>query len=324
MANAPTQRLSFHGDGGTLFGIFFVNLLLTAVTLGVYSFWARTKVRKYVWSQTEIAGDRFAYHGTGGELFRGYLKAMGILILLAVVTIAGIPLLLRPVLGQQAAVAMGVLAFYAVIVAILPVAMVGARRYRLSRTSWRGIRFSFRGQTGEFIKLYLVGGLLTALTLTLYWPFYANNLRRFFVDGARFGTMRFAYDGEGRDLFGRYLLALLLTLPTLGLYWIWFAAERNRYYWGHTSFGGARFHSTITGGSLLGLAITNWLLVVFTLGFGAPWALVRYHRYVCDNLALEGEIDLAAIEQQAQAASGTGEGLAAALDVDAVDMDLGL
>ncbi|MEQ9363374.1 MAG: DUF898 family protein, partial [Leptospirales bacterium] len=41
------QRFSFRGTGGSLFGIYIVNMILTAVTLGIYSFWARVKIQKY-------------------------------------------------------------------------------------------------------------------------------------------------------------------------------------------------------------------------------------------------------------------------------------
>ena len=70
------RRPTFHGTGGTLFGIHIVNTLLTIVTLGVYYFWAKTRLRRYLFSQTEIEGDRFAYHGTGRELLLGTLKAV--------------------------------------------------------------------------------------------------------------------------------------------------------------------------------------------------------------------------------------------------------
>src|SRR6185503_12042874 len=66
---------SFHGSGGDLFGIHFVNLFLTLITLGVYFFWAKVKVRKYLWGQVEVAGDRFSYHGTPQEILLGWLKA---------------------------------------------------------------------------------------------------------------------------------------------------------------------------------------------------------------------------------------------------------
>jgi uncharacterized membrane protein YjgN (DUF898 family) len=143
------------------------------------------------------------------------------------------------------------------------------------------------------------------------------------VDGARFGSVSLEYDGKGRDLWGAYALALLLTIPTLGLCWFWFAARRSRYYWEHTSLGGARFANTVTGGGLLTLTFTNALLVAFTLGLGFPWAQVRQHQYLSSNLSIAGPLDLAAVQQQAGSASETGEGLAGALEVDALDMDVG-
>jgi uncharacterized membrane protein YjgN (DUF898 family) len=323
--DAPRDhRPTFHGTGGTLFEIYIINLLLAAITLGIYSFWGRTRIREYVWSQTEFAGDRFAYHGTGGELFRGYVKAMGVLLLLYLVALVAFPLALGPVLSQEVAAVIGMFVYLAGLAVLIPVAMVGARRYRMSRTSWRGIRFQFRGRPGAFLKLYLAGGLLSGLTLTLYSPIFQNEVRRFFTEGTHFGTVPFAYDGRGMDLFRPYLLALLLTIPTLGLYWFWYVALRERYYWAHTTFAGARCQSTVTGGGLLGLAAISLLLLVVTLGLGAPWVMVRYQHYLCDNMAIEETLDLARVEQAAQSATGTGEGLAAAMDMDGLDTGFGI
>ena len=75
-SGAPRHPV-FHGRGGTLFGIHVVNTLLTLVTLGVYYFWAKTRLRQYLFSQSEIEGDRFAYHGTGRELLLGDPKSEG-------------------------------------------------------------------------------------------------------------------------------------------------------------------------------------------------------------------------------------------------------
>src|ERR1039458_6192473 len=70
------RNLTFFGNGGTLFGIHLVNLFLGLITLGIYFFWARVKVRKYIWGQLEFEGDRLSYHGTGLETLKGWLKAM--------------------------------------------------------------------------------------------------------------------------------------------------------------------------------------------------------------------------------------------------------
>ena len=72
-----SKSFAFRGSGGELFKITIVNFLLTIVTLGIYYFWGRTRVRQYIYSQTEFEGDRFVYHGTGKELLIGWLKGMG-------------------------------------------------------------------------------------------------------------------------------------------------------------------------------------------------------------------------------------------------------
>src|SRR3990172_1471949 len=74
-AVSQVRRLSFHGNGGGLFGNYIRKLLLSLVTFGIYYFWGKVEVRKYLYSQHEFEGDRFAYHGTGKEIFIGWLKA---------------------------------------------------------------------------------------------------------------------------------------------------------------------------------------------------------------------------------------------------------
>lgn len=303
-------RLTFHGNGGSLFGIHIVNVLLTIITLGVYYFWAKVRVRGYLLSQTEVAGDRFAYHGTGKELLFGFLKAFLLIGIPFFLLRLGIDLVARGPVAQ----AVGGLLSYIAILAFLAFATVGARRYRLSRTSWRGIRFSFRGRWLEFVKLFVGGSLLTTITIGLYYPFFETRRHGFLTSHSYFGNQTFAFDGRGKDLFGRYLLTLLLLLPTLGVCWFWFLARKQRYFWEHTSFGAARFRSTVTGGRLLWLSVGNALLLILTLGFGWPWVVVRNARFVCTYLTLEGPFDLAAVRQEAQAVSTTGEGLAGILD----------
>ena len=67
---------SFKGNGGTLFGIQIVNLLLIIITLGIYYFWAKARVRSYTWSQADFDTNRFAYSGTGKEVLIGWLKVL--------------------------------------------------------------------------------------------------------------------------------------------------------------------------------------------------------------------------------------------------------
>ncbi|MGH7399430.1 MAG: YjgN family protein, partial [Candidatus Rokuibacteriota bacterium] len=304
------RRPSFHGTGGTLFGIHIVNTLLTLVTLGFYYFWAKTRLRQYLFGQTQIEGDRFAYHGTGKELFLGTLKAVlvfgvPIALLNAIRDVLDVPVLLKFVAGLISA---------SLLFVFFPIAMVGARRYRLSRTSWRGIRFSFRGRVWELMKIFILGTFLTGLTFGLYYPYFLVARQTFMVSHSYFGSERFAFDGLGRALFWPFVLSILLTVPTLGLCWVWYIARRRRYFWEHTSFGSARFSCSVFGGALLGLWAVNVLLLGLTLGLAWPWVRVRNIHFAFRNLALLGPLDLARIQQEAQHVSAIGEGLSGFFD----------
>ena len=307
---AARRHLSFYGTGGTLFGIHVVNVLFTVLTLGVYYFWGKTRIRRYIFGASAFEGDRFAYHGTAQELLLGFAKAFVVFFVpIVVLTVVRDVLDVGPTIKGAAALSISLL-----FLMFLPVAMVGARRYRLSRTSWRGIRFSFRGVALEFVKIFVKGTILTGLTFGLYYPFFVTRRQAFMISHSYFGNERFDFDGRGRELFGPFLLSVLLTLPTLGLCWVWFLAHKRRFFWEHTTFGAARFGSTVTGGALLGLWVVNAILLVCTLGLGWPWVRVRNIDFAFRYLALDGPLDLERIRQQAQEASATGEGLAGFLD----------
>jgi uncharacterized membrane protein YjgN (DUF898 family) len=333
-AAALSRAFFFHGDGRTLFGIHAVNAFFTILTLGIYSFWAKVKVRRYLSSQSEFEGDRFAYHGTGSELFFGWLKAaLLFLCFSALFTATFMGLLEEPFEevrrhGPLVLVAGGrwleIVAKTALLVAIyglflaffISLATVGAHAYRLSRTSWRGIRFSFRGRAGEFFKLFLRGLSLSVVTLGLYYPLFQTRRHAYLVSRSYLGNEPFRFDGDGRDLFRSFVKAILLALPTLGFYWYEYQAEKQRYYWGHTCFSAARFRCTIDVWNLMRLHGGNMLLLLATLGLAFAWVRVRNARFLASHLTLVGPIDFVAIEQRGGAASATGEGIAGILDMD--------
>ena len=317
-SESQIRRLWFHGRGGALLEIYILNILLSFLTLGIYHFWGKVKVRQYLYGQTEFEGDRFGYHGTGRELLIGWLKAMalfgGFFALLS----------LNELLWQgPGQVILAQVFFYGGILLLVPVAIVGSQRYRLSRTSWRGLRFSFRGHATELMRNFLRDGFLMLLTGFLYYPFFQNNLREFLAHNSYYGSEPFDYNGDGWELFKMYILMLLLIFPTLGLYYFWYTAKKQRYYWANTEFGHVRFRSTVTGEGIAEIKITNLLLIVFTLGLGYPLARVREARYQADHLFLDGPLDLEAIRQQAIEASATGDALAEIMDVSVLDLDLG-
>src|SRR5271154_4899674 len=78
-ARAPEQ-VHFTGSGAEYFGIWIVNLLLTIVTLGIYSAWAKVRRLKYFYRHTELAASSFDFHGSPIRILIGRLLALAMLI----------------------------------------------------------------------------------------------------------------------------------------------------------------------------------------------------------------------------------------------------
>ena len=313
-----SNKFNFRGKGRTYFKIFFLNRLLMLCTIGIYYFWAKIKERRYLYNQTELDGDSLDYHATGLELLFAYLK-VAVLVLIVV----GVEYLKEIYPGELIVIIAG-LVLSLIFFIVTPIAMVLTQRFRYSRTSWRGIRFSFRGKIRELMRIQIPGILLTILTFFIYYYYLHFKTRDYNINNTYFGDTKFGFDGNSSDLIKKYLLAYVLTLFTFGIYWWWFAAERHRYYWAHTYFKNIRFRSTIQGKPLFWLKLTNLLLIVFTLGLGYPYAVIRETRFIFDNLYLDGELDFQEIMQDAKSPSAVGEGIADAFDIDLIGMDLGI
>lgn len=304
----PRHTLAFHGTGGGLFVLILKNVLLTLLTFGLYAAWATTARRKYLWQNVEFHGQRLVYHGTGRELFIGYLKVIA-----GYALFIGIPIALRQVSATLGLVAQGVLVLG--FLALIPYAVYWSRAYLLSRTTWRGIRFSMEPGAGPFARTFLVGYLLTVLSLGLYGPVWLNRLRKVRVERSRFGSEAFHYDGSDFEVWKISIKGLLLTVLTLGGYYFWYLAELSRYETAHTCFQGARGRLDVSGWDICKLTLLYFLGTTFTLGLAFPWLAAYALRFFLERLSFEGPVDFAAIAQSEAVGHAAGDGLADALDV---------
>ena len=108
---------------------------LLLVTLGIYRFWLATDVRRFLWSNTEIAGDGLEYIGTARELLLGFLIAIALLVPINVAFF--VAAFSRGLLGQIS----GLIAL--VVLALLgQFAVYRARRYRLDPHGLSRLAFS--------------------------------------------------------------------------------------------------------------------------------------------------------------------------------------
>lgn len=202
----PVTQVTYHGKAGQVFRLHLLNLFLNIITFGIYSFWGKTRIRKYMTSHVAIENDRFEYTGTGKELLLGWLKAM--LIFLPVMVCLSTPYLQIPA--------------FIVLFGIISVAIFLAMRYRLSRTKWRGIRFNLAGQVKEYFILFIKRTVINFVTLgfkvpqsdILLWSYMANNMS--------YGDLKFSYEGDYSRLqkihlktLSIFVVAILIGFSTL-------------------------------------------------------------------------------------------------------------
>jgi len=312
------NTLSFHGKGSTLFGKYLVNILLSIITLGIYSFWGKVKILQYQYDQTQLNGSPIQFQGTGKQFFFGFLKFLGILVVFYAVilaVVAGVFLAIQ--LGLLGLIIWGILyiaVLYLFIGVLLPVAINSRLRYRLRNSTWRGLNGIYRGKNKELIPMVLWGLFLTLITLGIYSPWFSVKVRKYLYSKLSFGNLTLRFDGTGGELFLIGLKGLLLSLITLGIYGFWYG--RNLYRWSTTKSvlvqNGQDLALTtpVTAGALFKLWVPNILLLIITLGIAYPWIVVRNLRFFYANLTLPDALDLDNINQ---GESGTGNALGESL-----------
>jgi uncharacterized membrane protein YjgN (DUF898 family) len=194
---APASgEVRFLGQERPYWRLLIRGALLLICTLGIYRFWLATDVRRFLWGNTEIAGNHLEYTGTALELLIGFLIAITILIpIYALLFLAALDMGL---IGQLS----GVIAF--VLLALLgQFAIYRARRYRLSRTVYRGIRFYQTGSAWRYAFYALIWWALIALTLGLAYPWAQASLERLKMRHTFYGDLPGHFEGSALSLFFR-------------------------------------------------------------------------------------------------------------------------
>lgn len=307
-------RPQFHGDGFQFFGIVLVNIVFTFFSLGLYYPWARAKTLQYLYGETEFAGSRFTFHGTGKEMFKGFIKAIAIIVALVMIGNLG------AFTGSQTLAIIGGLVYAIGIMLLIPIAIHGGLRYRMSRTSWRGIHFGYRGKLAELFNICLKGFLLSIVTLGIYSSWFVVDLRKYIQRHLRMGNCELEFTGSGGELFWINFKGIVLSILTLGIYSFWYVKNLNNFYVNHTALyqEGRRctFHSSLTAGDVFVIGITNYFLVLFTLGLGLPWAMLRQMRMVINNIEMQGAfVPETVVQTEEDYADATGEDLLDMLDL---------
>ena len=188
--------VQFLGKDGPYWRLRVKGAALLLLTLGLYRFWFTTDVRRYLWSNTEIGGETLEYTGLATELLGGFLIAIAILSPLYT-AIAAAALALDTAEGAVVAMSFVLLALLG------QFALYRARRYRLTRTVFRGVRFDQHGSAWRYAPLALAWWTTVIVTLGLAYPWAQASLQRFKMRHTSYGDLCGAFEGSGTALFVR-------------------------------------------------------------------------------------------------------------------------
>jgi uncharacterized membrane protein YjgN (DUF898 family) len=308
-APGKLERASFTGNAREYFGIWIVNVLLTIVTLGIYSAWAKVRRNRYFYGNTVIADRAFEYHATGKQIFIGRLIVVGFFIVTNILTTIFPPF--------------GVVVFVIILVA-LPWLIQRSLRFSARVTSYRNVRFDFTGSTGGAFVAVLLGSMVASFSFGILAPLSSRWVWRYVFNNLRYGDRPFATDPKIGALYRVWFLpAALIVIGTLLIAGIGFAAASamqamsdtemldsmagfSSIHWGilfvFVAYGlagllyriGVRnvvFSATTLDGrhqlvsdaprfQYAWIAISNVIVTILTLSLMRPWAAVRMARFM--------------------------------------------
>lgn len=210
-ADAPAPVVAdFVGKRGRLFRMALRMGVLTVLTLGMYRFWMKTRLRRWYWSGTRVGGTPLEYVGDPYEKLLGFLVA--VVILAFYIGVVNLMLMFVSFAFFQGNTAAYVLS----LVGVIPLwfyARYRARRYVLARTRWRGVRFGLRPGAWGYALRALWYWALTLLSLGLLMPLMTFRLEQFRADRTFFGSARIVQEGRWTMLYGA--MTWILPVPVV-------------------------------------------------------------------------------------------------------------
>ncbi|QKT03558.1 DUF898 domain-containing protein [Ectothiorhodospiraceae bacterium 2226] len=332
---ARTVAFRFYGEGFEFFKIWIVNILLTIVTLGIYSAWAKVRTKRYFYGNTQLDGAAFEYLADPIRILKGRLIAFAFLV---AYTLSD---LVSPLLSFT---------FFLLFLALLPWVMVRALRFRNHYSAYRGVRFGFDGQWREAAKVFLLWPLLGLLTLGVLMPMAFHRQQHFIIGNGRYGNAPFEFSATVRGFYKVFLITigvvvggaiaagifsgilaaagaaglsvvmmpLLIMVAYLGAF-VAFSVLMTNLRFNHTALAGHRLEANYAIGSYAKLMAVNTLGMILTLGLFYPWAKVRTARYASQHIRVHaaGNLDgFVATQHQEMSAVGSEVG-------DLFDIDIG-
>ncbi|GKQ54169.1 membrane protein [Bradyrhizobium sp. Ce-3] len=259
----PPMPVAFSGSRKEFFRLVARGAGLELVTVGFYRFWLTTDIRRHLWSNTQIDGDAPEYTGRGKELLIGFLIALAILVPIYL----GYFLIGIEAEHLKAFASLPLVAFFYLFGQF---AIYRARRYRLTRTVWRGVRFWMSGSGWIYALKASLWGVLVVITLGFALPWREAALERYKMRHSYYGDLQGSFEGRGWEFFKRgWWLWLLMPFALYSTIFAPFAyaafkAVEWRWWLSGIRFGEVRLESTLPRSALIGLywKVIGWVVLL--------------------------------------------------------------
>lgn len=328
-AVGPIEKIPFQftGSGGQYFKIWIVNILLSVLTLGIYSAWAKVRRKQYFYGNTRLSGAAFQYLANPVKILKGRIV---VFFFFLAYTAAN---QFFPIIS---------LAFILILLVFLPWLVVRSLSFNAHNSALRNIRFNFSGTVMGAAKAFVFWPLLVPVTLGLLGPYVYFRQKQFVVVNSGYGKTPFSFGATAGDyylLFVKFTLPLVifillaaaaaflfapisaLVVAVLYLYaFAYFTVRSNNLLYNAAGLNGHGFQATMKIKNYAVIVFTNTLATVLTLGIFHPFAQVRAYRYKIQQLALlpGGDLDQFVAAEQKQI-SAVGDEMS-----DFMDFDFGL
>jgi len=311
--DASLLPFEFTGKAREFFGIWLSNLLLSILTLGIYSAWAKVRRRRFFLGHTLIGGHRFDYHADPKVILKGRAIVVSVLVVMSLVSE------LSTILSGTSLV---------LLMLALPWLANRSLRFNARMTSFRNVRFDFSGTYGKSLLAFVLFPLFGLLSLGLLQPFATRYSGRYLAMNYSYGDAKLESDPQLKRLYNGFFQAFsivlipfvvllgivarhdwdlerLVLVPIDGatgwlidfspfaliiaLYLAFFhyrAVARNSIL---GSLSISRVHqlkSEISGFRLAWIVLSNSFLTLSSFGILQPWGAVRRWRYETESLQL--------------------------------------
>jgi len=318
LASKPSQLgFVFRGDGMEYFKIWIVNILLTIITLGIYSAWATVRNNRYFYSNLYLDNDNFRYLAEPLAILKSRIIAIVAFIIYYAVSITS------PKIWIFLNIAL---------VLAIPYFINQSLAFNNRMSSYKNIQFRFKGSYGQAFMVIYVWPLLAMLTLGILFPLALLKSNEYFVSNSAYGTSNFDFNATYKD-YAMILLtaigiglvvgvpfallayfipavsvisAIIYVLVYFGLIVYLMISNMNLFY-ASLSLKEHKFVSHFNVVGMSKILLINFLLTLITLGLYLPAAKVRMAKYICSCVIMNanGQLDnFSAAEQENISALG--------------------